>query len=205
MSADPPHRQRDATADAQRRSDVTLALDAVSRGETEAAEHLLPLVYDELRRLAAARMAKTPPGMTLQPTALVHEAYLRLVRTDDPGWEHRGHFFGAAARAMRDILVEQARRKAALKHGGDRARMDADADNLALDEPHPDLLALHDALEELERTHPRQAQLVLLRSFAGLTNEHAARVLGVSVATVERDWAFARSMLQRALAEEPEA
>ena len=145
-------------------------------------------------------MAKVPPGQTLQATALVHEAYLRLVGDDDPGWNSRGHFFGAAARAMRDILVEQARRKASLKRGGDRRREGDAADlAIAIDAPASDLLALDELLERLEEQDPRKAQVVMLRFFAGLTNPQIAEILGVSLPTVERDWRFARSWLQREL------
>jgi RNA polymerase sigma factor (TIGR02999 family) len=140
-------------------------------------------------------MAKTPPGNTLQPTALVHEAYLRLIGKEDPGWNSRGHFFAASAQAMRRILVEQARRKRRLKHGGDRRRVDADDVGLAIEPPIEDMLALDEALTRLRDHDPRKADVVMLRYFAGLTIEETAKVLGVSEPTVERDWRFARVLL----------
>lgn len=196
---------------------VTLALHAVRRGEKDAGAHLLPLVYEELRGLARARMARESPGQTLQPTALVHEAYLRLVGDaprDDPGWENRGHFFGAAARAMRQILVEQARRKAGPKAGGGRHRENLDlvAQNLvkpAADGPtppidlpsgaHEDMVGLDAALSRLEREDARKAEVVMLKYFAGLEHEQIAQVLDISVPTVERDWRFARAWLKKEL------
>lgn len=142
-------------------------LRATGSGDPKAAADLLPLVYSELRKLARARMAKTPPGNTLQPTALVHEAYLRLIGTDQPSWNSRGHFFGAAAQAMRQILIEQARRKGSKKHGGDRKRVDiADVEPI-IESPSEDLLALDEALKQLEQADPRQGKIVMLRYFAG--------------------------------------
>ena len=179
--------------------DVTQILGAVARGEKQAAEKLLPLVYAELRRLAEARMAKTPPGGTLQPTALVHEAYLRLVGSGDPGWKGRHHFFGAAAQAMRDILVEQARRKARLKRGGDRKRVNLDPDELAAEPQPEEILAVDEALGRLEQEDPRSAEIVLMRYFAGLTEGEIAAGLGLSERTVRREWRYARSWLQREL------
>lgn len=186
---------------------VTLMLSAVAAGDSQAAEDLLPLVYEELRSLARSRLAKVPAGNTLQPTALVHEAYLRLVQSGsdetDPHWRHRGHFFGAAARAMRDILVEQARRKAGPKAGGGHARVNLDdaAEHTPLIEPPvSDILALNDALTRLEKLDPRKSDVVMLRYFAGLTNEQVALAMGVSLPTVERDWRFVRSWLQKELA-----
>jgi RNA polymerase sigma factor (TIGR02999 family) len=179
---------------------VTRILAAVARGDKQAASDLLPLVYAELRTLAGARMARTPPGNTLQPTALVHEAYLRLVGLEDPGWKGRQHFFGAAARAMRDILVEQARRKARLKHGGGQRRVAVDPAELAIEPPAEDVLAVDEALRRLEREDPRCAEIVLLRYFAGLTEAETAAALGLSERTVRRDWRYARSWLQRELA-----
>ena len=179
---------------------LTLMLQTIERGDASAAERLLPLVYEELRTLARARLARTPPGNTLQATALVHEAYMRLVGQADPGWDGRGHFFGAAAKAMRDILVEQARRKGSLKRGGDRKRVAADGienDALAIEPPAEDVLALDEALKKLEAEDPRKGQVVALRFFAGLTNEEIATALDVSLPTVERDWRFARAWLQR--------
>jgi RNA polymerase sigma factor (TIGR02999 family) len=187
-------------------ADVTQILSAVAAGDPRAAAELLPLVYDELRKLADARMAAETPGQTLQPTALVHEAYLRLVANpggcpdDDASWDNRGHFFAAAAEAMRRILVENARRKQAVKHGGGRRRLDLDGVDPALEESSgDDLLALDEALRQLEAKDPRKAELVKLRFFAGLTAEHAAAALGVSVSTAEKDWAYARSWLRVAI------
>jgi RNA polymerase sigma factor (TIGR02999 family) len=179
---------------------VTRLLQAAARGDEHAAEELLPLVYGELRKLAQARLSKTPPGHTLTGTALVHEAYVRLVGREDPGWDGRGHFFFAAARAMRDILVEHARAKSRLKRGGDRRRVDPDNLVLAIDAPPEDLLALDEALSRLSREHPRQHQVVMLRFFAGLAAEEAAELLGITSRTVERDWRFARASLYDALA-----
>ena len=156
-------------------------------------------VYEELRRLARSLMAKTPPGNTLQPTALVHEAYLRLVGQEDPGWDCRGHFFAAAAQAMRQILVDQARRKAAAKHGGGQQRVDVDNLDLPIESPSEDMLALDEALHRLREQDPRKADVVMLRYFAGLTIAETARVLGISDKTVERDWRFARAVLYRQL------
>ena len=174
---------------------VTRMLRAAEQGDAEAARAVLPLVYGELRKLARALMAKTPPGNTLQPTALVHEAYVRLVGETDTGWNSRGHFFAAAAMAMRRILVEQARRKARQRHGGGMVRLDADAIDLPIEAPADDILALDEALGRLERTDRRKADVVMLRYFAGLTIEETALALGVSEPTVERDWRFARALL----------
>ena len=178
-------------------SDVTRILSAIEQGDPRAAEQLLPLVYDELRKLAAARLAHEKPGQTLQPTALVHEAYVRLVDHDQvQAWNSRGHFFAAAAEAMRRILVESARHKRSLKAGGDRRRLElADVDP-AVAGPDLDLLALDEALEKLQRQDRRQAELIKLRFFAGLTTEQAARVLGISTSTADNDWAYARCWLR---------
>ena len=181
---------------------VTQILDAVERGDPGASADLLPLVYAELRRLAEARMAKTPPGNTLQPTALVHEAFLRLIGDQDRGWNSRGHFFAAAALAMRNILVDQARRKATAKRGGDRKRVDAEEAQgmeLAIDPPSSDILALDEALTRLEESDPRKAQIVMLHHFAGLTMDQTAAAIGVSVPTVEREWRFTRALLHTEL------
>jgi RNA polymerase sigma factor (TIGR02999 family) len=178
---------------------VTQMLRAASDGDPRAAADLLPLIYDELRKLAQARMAKTPPGNTLQPTALVHEAYLRLIGSDDPNWHSRGHFFAAAAQAMRQILVEQARRKASLKHGGGRKRVALEDVDLAIEPPAEDVLALDEALMQLEKADSRKGNVVMLRFFAGLTNEETAAALGVSVPTVEREWRFSRAFLYTVL------
>jgi len=178
---------------------VTQLLSAASRGDRQAAEKLLPLVYEELRKLARARMGHLAPGQTLQPTALVHEAYLKVVGEADPGWDHRGHFFAAAAQAMRDILVDQARRRASLKRGGDRRRVDAEQAEPTIEPPVEDVLAVHEALERLEAEDPRKRRLINLRYFAALSNEETAAALGVSVGTVERDWRYVRAWLKREL------
>jgi len=182
-------------------ADVTRLLDAAAAGDRKAAADLLPLVYDELRQLAAARMAAELPGNTLQPTALVHEAYLRLVgRADDQHWDGRGHFFAAAAEAMRRILVDAARRKHRDKHGGDRDRVDLDAAAPAAPDPRHDLVALDAALTRLAAEDPQAAKLVELRHFAGLSIADAAEALGISPRTADRVWAFARAWLHRELA-----
>ena len=178
---------------------VTQLLKAAGDGDRQAAADLLPLVYAELRRLAQAWMARTPPGQTLQPTALVHEAFLRLVGRTDEGWSNRGHFFFAAGRAMRDILVENARGKARLKRGGGRRRVDFDNLVAALDAPVEDLLALDEAMQRLESEYPWEHRIVTLRFFAGLTNEETAQALDTPLRTIERDWRFARAWLHRAL------
>jgi len=178
-------------------SEVTRILDAVEDGDPSASERLLPLVYGELRKLAAQRLSREKPGHTLEATALVHEAYVRLVDVEaDRRWSGRGHFFGAAAEAMRRILVEQARRKASWKGGGRFARVDLDGVEPRVDGPQLDLLALNEALERLEVRASRKAKLVKLRYFAGLTNQQAAEALGISTATADADWAYARSWLR---------
>ncbi len=181
---------------------VTQLLQAAGRGDEQAAAKVFSQLYTELRNLAQARMNKCAPGHTLQATALVHEAYLRLLGKDDPGWESRGHFFFAAARAMRDILVEHARKKSAGKRGGDRKRVDLANLVLSLDAQPDDILALDSALERLEREEPRKHQIVMLHFFAGLTLEQTAESLGVGLRTVERDWRFARVLLYDELAGE---
>jgi RNA polymerase sigma factor (TIGR02999 family) len=185
-------------------SDVTRILDAAARGDPHAADQLLPLVYDELRRLAACRLAREALGQTLQPTALVHEAYLRLVDgerrgSSPPAWDNRGHFFATAAEAMRRILVENARRKQSLKRGGGLARQDLDPDRLAAPEAPDDLLALDEALARLAAAEPQVAELVKLRYFTGLTVQEAADVLGVSPRTADAWWAYARAWLRAEL------
>ena len=166
-------------------------------GTPKPAHELLPLVYEELRRLATQRLAREAPGQTLQATALVHEAYLRLIGGDpDRPWDDRGHFFAAAAEAMRRILVENARRRHRLKRGGDRARVDLDQAEPAAPETDDDLLALDEALERLAGNDPIKAELVQLRVFAGLTNEQAAEILGISTSTADRYWAYARAWLR---------
>jgi RNA polymerase sigma factor (TIGR02999 family) len=182
-------------------TDVTRLLDAAAAGDRRAATDLLPLVYDELRNLAAARMAAEAPGHTLDATALVHEAYLRLVGTGDtPRWDHRGHFFAAAAEAMRRILVDTARRKAAVKHGGGRKRANADLDAVLVGDSDDNLLALHDALERFAAHDPVKAKLVELKFFAGLTLEQAADCLNISLSTADRGWKYARAWLYSAMA-----
>ncbi|MGD9690203.1 MAG: ECF-type sigma factor [Phycisphaerales bacterium] len=186
-------------------SHVTQLIEATGRGDPGAASALLPLVYDELRVLARSQLGAKAACNTLQPTALVHEAFLKLVGNLDPGWNGRGHFFGAAANAMRQILVDQARRKKAVKHGGGRARVEfgatesvADADLMGEDQD-LDLLVLDQALRELERTDPRKGRIVMLRYFAGLTAEQTAQALGVSTPTIDREWRFIRAYLHRYL------
>ncbi len=179
-------------------SDVTRHLTAIEEGDPSAAERLLPLVYDELRKLAAVKMAREKPGQTLQATALVHEAYVRLVdRERAQRWDGRAHFFSAAAEAMRRILIENARRKSRLKHGGRIQRVDLDAVELPLPLPDDDLLALDEALDRLAMVDSRAAEVVKLCFFVGLTQEQAARELGVSLSTAERLWGFARAWLFR--------
>jgi len=182
-------------------TDVTRILDQIQAGDPRAAAHLLPLVYDELRKLAAARMAAEQPGHTLQPTALVHEAYVRLVDVDRAQhWNSRGHFFAAAAEAMRRILVENARRKQRVKHGGGLRRIELDDACPIVLPPSDDLLALDEALTRLADRDPVRAELVKLRFFAGLTMPEAADALGLSLATAERYWTFARTWLYAELA-----
>lgn len=177
-------------------SDVTHILNAIEQGDARAAEELLPLVYDELRKLAAHRMANEIPGQTLQPTALVHEAWLRLVGGDGRAqFNSRGHFFGAAAEAMRRILIENARRKQAQRHGGGQQRVDIQDVELAAEIEDDELLAINEALDKLARRDPAKAELVKLRYFVGLTLEEAAEILGVSVPTAKRHWTFARAWL----------
>jgi RNA polymerase sigma factor (TIGR02999 family) len=182
-------------------NDVTHILSAIEHGDPQAAERLLPLVYDELRKLAAQKLAQEKPGQTLQATALVHEAYLRLVGEQDPGWSGRGHFFAAAAEAMRRILVENARRKKRLRHGGGGPRLDLEGVDVAGAAPAEaeDLLALDEALEILAQKDAGAAQLVQLRYFAGLTMAEAAAALGISLRTAERNWTYARTWLHRAI------
>ena len=178
-------------------SDVTRILDAIQQGDPTAADELLPLVYEQLRRLAAQKMAGEVPGHTLQPTALVHEAWLRLVGSGQQSWEGRAHFFAAAAEAMRRILVESARRKQRLKHGGKLERVELDAVDLPAPLPDDELLALDAALTRLAEVNPQAAEVVKLCFFVGLTQEQAARELRVSVSTAERLWAYARAWLFR--------
>jgi RNA polymerase sigma factor (TIGR02999 family) len=186
-------------------SEVSCILSAIEQGDSHAASQLLPLVYEELRALAAQRRAHEKPGLTLQATALVHEAYLRLVGTSEPqSWDGRGHFFAAAAEAMRRILVENARRKRTRKHGGGFRRQDPEAAQLAAPEPAEDLLALDEALDKLAAKDPLKAELVKLRYFAGMTIEEAASALGVSAATAKRCWTYTRAWLYQEITGRPE-
>jgi RNA polymerase sigma factor (TIGR02999 family) len=180
-------------------TDVTAILQAAQQGDATAAARLLPLVYGELRKLAQARMARLPPGQTLQPTALVHEAYLRLLGKTDLQLDSRKHFFFAAARAMRDILVEQARSKAGPKRGGGRRRVELKADTAAYGPAPEDLLALNEVLTELEKEDPLKAQLVNLRYFAGMNMAETAQALGVSERTLHRHWRFVKAWLKSRL------
>jgi RNA polymerase sigma factor (TIGR02999 family) len=187
-------------------ADVTQILGRAAAGDRAAAEDLLPLVYDELRRLAARQLRHEPAGLTLQPTALVHEAYLRMVQPAEssaaaPQWNHRGHFYAAAAEAMRRILIDNARRRQRVRHGGDAQRVDIDPHQLAAPERREDLLALDEALAKLEQIDRRKAELVKLRYFAGLTTAQAAEALGISLATAERDWAYTKVWLLRELSD----
>jgi RNA polymerase sigma factor (TIGR02999 family) len=178
-------------------NEVTRILDCIREGDPHAAGQLLPLVYDELRGLAARWLTRERPGQTLQATALVHEAYLRLVGdASSQHWNSRGHFFGAAAEAMRRILVEQARHRRSLKAGGNRRRQELPEIEAPVGVPGVDLLSLNDALAKLEVLHPRMAELVKLRFFAGLTAEQAAQVLGISSSTADNDWSYARCWLR---------
>jgi RNA polymerase sigma factor (TIGR02999 family) len=185
-------------------SDVTRILSAIDQGDPHAAEQLLPLVYDELRKLAAAKLTQEQPGQTLQATALVHEAYLRLVGSGETvgpeqHWDSRGHFFAAAAEAMRRILIDRAREKHAEKRGGNRQRLDVDAIDLASTAAPDQLLALDEALAKLARGDPAAARLVELRYFAGLTVDEAGQALGISTATAYRHWNYARAWLHAEL------
>jgi RNA polymerase sigma factor (TIGR02999 family) len=181
-------------------SDVTQILSQIEHGNAAAADQLLPLVYDELRKLAAAKLSREKPGQTLQPTMLVHEAYVRLVDVDEPQhWNGRGHFFGAAGEAMRRIIVENARRKQSQRRGGDRARVDLDAVNPAAKIRDAEVLELDEALGRLEDRWPDKAQLVKLRYFAGMTIPEAAAAVGISRATAERQWTFSKAWLHAQL------
>jgi len=180
-------------------TDVTRLLKAAGDGDRQAEADLLRTVYAELRRMAQAFMGRTPPGQTLQPTALVHEAFVRLVGKAPVDWENRAHFFFAAGRAMRDILVERARANARLKRGGGRNRVDLDHLAVAVDAPSEDLLALDEVLNRFESDYPWEHRIVMLRFFAGLTNDETALAVAVPLRTVERDWRFARAWLRQAL------
>jgi RNA polymerase sigma factor (TIGR02999 family) len=182
--------------------EVTQLLAAAGAGDSKAAAELLPLVYDELRKLARARMGAERSQQTLQPTALVHEAYLRLVGDQDIKWTNRGHFFGAAARAMRRILVDRARQRESLKRGGDRQRVDGElAESATVEPPAEQVIALDGALERLAAFGQRRVDVVMLRYFAGLSVEETAAALGVSEGTVKNEWRFARAWLRRELGE----
>ncbi|MCW1925874.1 sigma-70 family RNA polymerase sigma factor [Luteolibacter arcticus] len=183
-------------------SDFTVMLSAVQEGRPQAAEELLRAVYDELRKLAAYRMAQQPPGQTLQPTALVHEAWLKLVGSNQPSFEDRGHFFAAAAEAMRHILIDRARRKLTRRHGGNLERVDADEFELVAPMTDQQLLDLHEALDRFTGMHPVQAQVVKLRFFVGMNHEEIAQLLGISVSTVKNYWNYSRAWLYRDLGEE---
>ncbi len=181
-------------------SQVTHILSAIEQGDPHAAEHLLPLVYDELRKLAAEKLAQEKTGQTLQATALVHEAYLRLVDVEQAQqWNSRGHFFAAAAEAMRRILVDQARRKLSLRRGGNLQRHPLEDREIEVSEPSVDVLAVHEALERFQNVDATAAQIVKLRYFAGLTIPQAAEALGISTSTADRSWAYARAWLHAAL------
>ena len=182
-------------------NDVTHILSAIEQGDPKAPKQLLPLVYDELRKLAAQRLARESPGQTLQATALVHEAYLRLIGSETPSWTGRGHFFSAAAEAMRRILIENARRKKAEKRGGALQRVDLDAVDVPADARSEDVLALDEALSRLAAEDPTKAELVKLRFFGGLSVEDAGRVLGIARATADRYWSYARVWLYSELRE----
>lgn len=177
--------------------EVTRILSAIRNGNAQAAQELLPLVYDALRRLAAHKMAHETPGQTLQPTALVHEAWLRLGGQENQAWNGRPHFFGAAAEAMRRILIDNARRKRALRHGGGRQRLDVQELEIAVTVPDEDLLEVNEALERFAAQDKQKAELVKLRYFTGLTIDEAAEILGISAPTANRWWAYARAWLHK--------
>lgn len=178
---------------------LTCLLQAAGKGDRQAEAEVLRAVYSELRQMAEAWMSRTPPGQTLQPTALVNEAFVRMMGRDDDGWENRAHFFFVASRAMRDILVERARAKVALKRGGGRRRVDLDKLVVATEVPDQDLLPLDDVLRRFESRYPWEHRIVMLRFFAGLTNEETARAMQAPLRTIERDWRFARAWLRDAL------
>jgi RNA polymerase sigma factor (TIGR02999 family) len=176
-------------------SEITMVLQALGRGEEHASEKLLPLVYDDLRRHAAVQMAREAPGQTLQPTALLHEAWLRVVGEGERQWQNRAHFFGAAAEAMRRILIENARRKARLKRGSNPTRVDLEHVELAATTPDEKVLLIDDAVDRLQAVDPEKARVVVLKFFGGRTNHEVAECLGVTERTVERHWAYARAWL----------
>lgn len=176
-------------------SDVTRILQSMESGDAKAAGELLPLVYGELRKLAASKMARETPNQTLQPTALVHEAWLRLTGNENVKWNGRAHFFGAAAEAMRRILIDNARRKNARRHGGRQQRVDLDEIDIAAPAKDEEMLSINDALEEFAKLDKQKAELVKLRYFVGLTNDEAAEILGISAPTARRWWNYARAWL----------
>ncbi len=178
-------------------SEITLVLQALERGQSQASEELLPLVYNELRRMAGARMAQESAGQTLQATALVHEAWLRMVSDGDRSWQNRAHFFGAASEAMRRILIERARRKSSLKHGGGQERTNIDGLELAETTPDDKVLLVNEALEQLEQSQPERARVVVLKYFGGLTNKEVAETLDISERSVDRHWVCAKNWLFR--------
>jgi len=180
-------------------SEATLLLTALDQGDSQAAERLLELVYGELRKLAASKMAHQPSSHTLQPTALVHEAWLRLVGDKNPSFENRAHFFSAAAEAMRRILIDRARHKLAQRHGGGYKRVDIELQDLAAPDTDQQMLAVHEVLDSLAKSHPTQADVVKLRYFAGMTNEETAEALGISVATAKNYWSFARAWILKGI------
>jgi RNA polymerase sigma factor (TIGR02999 family) len=184
-------------------SDATIMLAAIEKGDSKAAEHLLVLVYDELRRLAASKLAHEAPGQTLQPTALVHEAWLRLVGDKTPAFNDREHFFRASAEAMRRILIDRARRKHTQRHGGEYHRVDFEGFDLAAPAVGDQLLAVDEALDKFAIEHPIQADLVKLRYFAGMTNEEVSQVLGISLSTVKNYWTFSRAWLLNEIESKP--
>ncbi len=178
-------------------TEATKIIAAIEQGDPKAADELLPLVYTELRRLAVHKMGQIPPGQTLQPTALVHEAYLRLVGHQEQKWDGRGHFFAAAAESMRRILIDNARRKSALRHGGNQQRLDADEVQIAVELKDDELLVVNEALDKFTGRDPQKAELVKLRYFVGLTLEEAAEMLGISHTMAKRHWTYARAWLLR--------
>jgi len=203
---DSPESRPTPPPDSQPPDELAEVLESLSRGDAGARDRLLPLVYEELRVLARARMREVPPGQTLEPTALVHEAWVRIADRRPDGWANRAEFFHAAARAMRDIIVEDARRKGSLKRGGDRRRVVLDEVwELAVESPTDDVVALDEAISILSEEHPSAAEVVNLRFFAGLTVDEVAAVRGASASTVEREWRFARAWLRGKLGERGEA
>jgi RNA polymerase sigma factor (TIGR02999 family) len=183
-------------------NDITLMLQAIDHGETKASEELLPLLYGELRRLAAARMAREAAGHTLQPTALVHEAWLRLVGHNQQAWRNRAHFFSAAAEAMRRILIERARRKSRLKRGGNQAKLDISQLELAAPMPDDKVLLVDEALQQFKAEDPEKARVVMLKFFGGLTDREVAEAIGVNERTVRRQWVFAKAWLFQHIADQ---